>query len=80
MKQNIKKYHFKNELNLQVEVVDLETLIQNSKSFLTIPHRTNFYHIFIFQNCNPIHSIDFETIEIQPFSLLFLNKDRVNQL
>ncbi|TAH19539.1 MAG: AraC family transcriptional regulator [Cytophagales bacterium] len=78
-KQNIKKYHFKNELNLQVEIVDLENLVQNSAPFLTVPHRTDFYHIFIFQNCNPIHSIDFETIEIQPFSLLFLDKDRVHQ-
>jgi AraC-like DNA-binding protein len=79
LKQDIKKYHFKNSLNLQVEIVDLESLVQNAKPFLTVPHRTDFYHIFIFQNCNPIHIIDFETIEVQPFSLLFLDKDRVHQ-
>jgi len=75
----IKKHKFKRDTSLQVEVVPLHTLIKANKDHLITPHRTNFYHIFLFENCQPTHVVDFEPINIEPYSLLFIDKDRVHQ-
>lgn len=79
MADEIKKLKFKRNADLQVEVVPLQTLTTVSKDHLITPHRTNFYHIFLFENCQPTHFIDFEPIHVQPYSLLFIDKDRVHQ-
>jgi AraC-like DNA-binding protein len=79
MENDIKKYKFKSSLGLQVEVVNLDKLTSEAKDFIFIPHRTNFYHIFIFENCTPVHFLDFKNIEIKPHSLLFIDVDRVHQ-
>jgi hypothetical protein len=59
--------------------VPLESLTKVNKNHLTTPHRTNFYHIFLLENCQPTHFVDFEQIKLQPYSLLFIDKDRVHQ-
>lgn len=79
MADEIKKLKFKRNADLQIEVVPLQTLTTVSKDHLVTPHRTNFYHIFLFENCQPTHFIDFEPIKIEPYSLLFIDKDRVHQ-
>lgn len=79
MADEIKKLKFKRNAALQIEVVPLQTLTTVSKDNLVTPHRTNFYHIFLFENCQPIHFLDFEPINVEPYSLLFINKDRVHQ-
>lgn len=79
MADEIKKLKFKRNTDLQIEVVPLQTLTTVSKDHLITPHRTNFYHIFLFENCQPIHFVDFEQINIEPYSLLFIDKDRVHQ-
>lgn len=76
MSEEIKKHKYE---DLQIEVVPLETLTKANKDFLVTPHRTNFYHIFLFENSQPPFLIDFEDIEIQPYTLLFVNKDHVHQ-
>ena len=78
MKTDIKKYNFKKELHLQIEVIVLQTLISKHRSSITIPHRTNFYHIFLFENCRPTHTVDFNPIKVKPRSMLFVNKDNVH--
>ena len=75
----IKKHSFKRNAELQIEVVLLNTLVKVSKDHLVTPHRTNFYHIFLLENCQPTHHVDFEPINIEPYSLLFIDKDRVHQ-
>jgi len=75
----IKKLNFKPDTNIQIEVVPLRTLITSIKDHLVTPHRTNFYHIFLFENCQPTHFVDFEPIKIEPYTLLFIDKDRVHQ-
>lgn len=70
---------FKKTANLQIEVVPLATLTIVNKEHLVIPHRTNFYHIFLFENCQPTHFVDFEPITVEPYSLLFIDKDRVHE-
>lgn len=79
MADEIKKLKFKENTDLQIEVVALQNLTKSKKELLVNPHRTNFYHIFLFENCQPTHLVDFEPIKIEPYSLLFIDKDRVHQ-
>ena len=79
MADEIKKLKFKRNADLQIEVIPLNTLTKVNRTHLITPHRTNFYHIFLFENCQPTHFVDFEPIRIEPYSLLFINKDRVHQ-
>jgi AraC family transcriptional activator of pobA len=79
MSNEIKKHKFKKNAGFQIEIVPLENLTKLNKSYLITPHRTNFYHIFLFENCSPTHFVDFEAIKIKPYSLLFIDKDRVHQ-
>lgn len=46
---------------------------------LTSSHRAGFYHIIWFQKGSPTHWVDFEQIKIKPNTILFLNKDVVQQ-
>jgi len=79
MTDKIKKFKFKNNTEFQIEIVSLQNLTKSKKELLVNPHRTNFYHIFLFENCQPTHLVDFEPIKIEPYSLLFIDKDRVHQ-
>lgn len=78
MADEIKKLKFKPNSDLQIEVVSLQALTKTKKELLVNPHRTNFYHIFILENCQPTHFADFKPIKIEPYSLLFIDKDRVH--
>lgn len=75
----IKRLKFKPNADLQIEVVPLQSLSNVSIEHLATPHRTNFYHIFLFENCQPTHFVDFEPISVEPYSLLFIDKDRIHQ-
>ena len=79
MNEKIKIYNFKSMASVQIEVVPLRTLTTNNRPHLVTPHRTNFYHIFLFKDCQPIHWVDFNPIQIKPYSLLFIDKERVHQ-
>jgi AraC-like DNA-binding protein len=79
MTRAIKKYKFKSDTPLEIEVVDLQQLTQKQAAYLVQPHRTNFYHIFLFEAGTALHIVDFEPIQTQPNTLLFVDKDRVHQ-
>jgi AraC family transcriptional activator of pobA len=79
MADEIKKLKFKQRDELQIEVIPFRNLILANKSQLVKPHRINFYHIYLFEDCQPTHLIDFTPIKIKPYSLLFIDKDRVHQ-
>ncbi len=79
MTHAIKKYKFKPDTPIEIEVVDLAQLTQEKAAYLVQPHRTNFYHIFLFEAGTPLHIVDFEPIQTQPNTLLFVDKDRVHQ-
>lgn len=79
MTNEIKNLKFKKNSNTQIELVSLHTLITTKKDLLVKPHRTNFYHVFLFENCQPIHLVDFEPIQVTPYSLLFIDKEQVHQ-
>jgi len=76
---DIKKYDFKSGLSQEFEILDLSILYTKAKSILTNPHRSGFYHIIWFQDCNVTHLVDFNQITIKPHSLLFLSKDIVHR-
>jgi len=79
MAASITKYEFKAGLPVEFEIIPLEKLYNDHTEVLTTPHRTGFYHIFWFQHGNHVHWVDFEPIQIQPGTLLFLSKDRVQR-
>ncbi len=64
---------------INVEVLLLADLVTQKSTYLTKPHRTDFYHIFLVGNCSPNHVVDFNTISIEPYSILFIDKGRVHQ-
>ncbi len=74
----IKRVFFKQGGPLQVEVIDLASLSSNHRQIITQPHRADFYHVFWFQECSPIHVVDFMKIKTVPNSLLFVNKESVH--
>lgn len=78
MKPQINQYLFKEGLDVEIEVIPLNSLITKQQKVITVPHRTEFYHIFWFQKGNPTHIIDFEKVKTEPNSLLFINKGRIN--
>ena len=78
MAEEIKKLEFKRNIDFQIEVIPLNILVQGNKEQMTKPHRVNFYHIYLFKNCQPTHFVDFEPIKVKPYSLLFIDKGRVH--
>lgn len=78
MKEKIRKYIFKGSAKPQLEVISLPGLLQANKAMLISPHRTDFYHIFFFKNCRPAHRVDFKAVQATPYSLLFIDKERVH--
>ncbi|MBP1650234.1 MAG: AraC family transcriptional regulator [Bacteroidetes bacterium] len=79
MHNRITKFEFKAGLPVEFEIIPLEKLYSNHAEMLITPHRTGFYHILWFQQGTSVHWVDFEPIQIQRDTLLFLNKDRVHR-
>ncbi|MBK8655177.1 MAG: hypothetical protein IPN20_15015 [Haliscomenobacter sp.] len=45
---------------------------------MTVPHRTDFFHILLLKGGILKHIVDFQIFEIQPVVLLFINSDAVH--
>ena len=78
MSKGIKKYEFKTDLPLQIEVVDIGASFAKYKDTWTIPHRTGFYHIFWWSVGHASHLVDFKPVKFKPDTLLFLKKECVH--
>jgi len=74
---NIQKYGFTAGLPHEFELLNLGELYSNSFDNLTVPHRTDFYQIIWFKTGSPKHMVDFNTIDIAPNSILFVDKNSV---
>jgi AraC family transcriptional regulator, transcriptional activator of pobA len=79
MSKAVVKYDFKGGLEHEFEIIDAAKLYKEHKDILTEPHRTNFYHILWFENGEGIHLIDFKPIKIQPNSLVFVGRNKVQR-
>lgn len=77
--EQIQKYDFKEGLPQELEILELNQLISEFKDEITTPHRAEFYQIIWFQKGNSTHMIDFNHVEIKPNTLLFINKNSVQQ-
>lgn len=73
----INRYTFKSGLNIEFEILELQELYKKFKNLLIAPHRVNFYYIIWFKKKASNHIIDFKTVEIIPYDLVFLGKDTV---
>jgi AraC-like DNA-binding protein len=76
---HIQQFAFKQGLTQEFEIADLCELYKNSHSLLTVPHRTEFYHILWCLENESIHQIDFSPVATKPGSVIFIHKDMVKQ-
>ena len=77
MPDTIKTYDFKPGLPAEIELIPLSTIVRQHQPRISQPHRADFYHVFWFTQGTPIHTVDFIPISIEPDTLLFINKNRV---
>ncbi len=71
--KELKKYDLKTKHGLELEVVSLESLTQNSIDQISIPHRVGFHQVYFFgKDSNGFVEINFEKIPIQEHALLFV--------
>ena len=77
MTSEIKKHGFKKGLPQEFELVNLAELYANYFDELTVPHRTDFYQIIWFKKGSCNHMVDFNLINIQPNSVLFVDKNSI---
>lgn len=77
--KEIASYDFKEGLSVGFEIVDIKKLYENNKEALVNAHRTGFYQIIWFLKGTVKHIVDFQVIDIIPNTLLFINKDSVQQ-
>ena len=73
----IKSLTFDPRVPIGLEIIPIDDhYVRNSKNLVT-PHRASFYCILSFVEGSPVHIIDFNPVQIEPGSFLFVGKDRV---
>ncbi len=78
MKETIKKYKFKDGLQLEFEILDLAQTFQSKKEMMTVPHRAQFYHIVWIEKGEGTHIVDFKSICLEDQTLVFIPSNSVN--
>lgn len=78
MKENIKKYRFKEGLPLEFEIVDLNRILNVKKEMMVTPHRAQFYHIIIIEKGRGTHYVDFKPVKIENNMAIFMPANCVN--
>lgn len=76
--ETIKKYQFMKGLNLEFELVDLAEKLKTKNAMMTVPHRAQFYHIMWIEKGKGTHYVDFNPIELEDNSILFIPHNSVN--
>lgn len=79
MANEIKKYQFKSGFDLEFEIFDLSERIKVSSDMMTVPHRAQFYHILWIEKGKGTHYVDFNPINIQDNTVLFIPMNSVNK-
>lgn len=79
MKKDIKKIKLRYSSKIELDLFELESLFSDYSTKITLPHRPNFYQIYLFEDCTPQLTIDENTILIKPYSLLFVPENTVLQ-
>ncbi|SKC63302.1 AraC family transcriptional regulator [Ohtaekwangia koreensis] len=77
-KRAIAEFKFKPGLPLELEIISIKDLYLKNRKLLTLPHRTDFYHIIWIETGSPTHLVDFNPVKVQKNSILFINKAQVH--
>lgn len=77
MATDIKSYRFKAGFRHEIEILPLKKLHTEQRDIVSQPHRTDFYHIFLFQQAPLAHMVDFKPIHNLNNTLLFVNKHQI---
>ncbi len=78
MEKVIKKYQFKEGLNLEFEIIDLSKVLQSKRNMMTIPHRAQFYHVLWIEKGEGTHYIDFNPVKLEDNTIIFVPHNSVN--
>lgn len=78
MSDIIPKHNFRDDLPLEIEIIDVKRVFQHPKEKLSSAHRISFFGIVWFETGNPTHVVDFQPLKIQPDTILFLRKDNIH--
>ena len=78
MKEPIEKYQFKDGLNHEFEIVDIEKVFNIKKDMMIVPHRAQFYHVLWIEKGDANHFIDFNPIKIEDNIIIFMPQNCVN--
>jgi hypothetical protein len=78
LSKKIPKYEFNNAQKLEFELTSISAILKKSKSKLTIPHRQNFYGLFIFANSYGKYYVDFKEYEIKKGTIFFISNEQVH--
>lgn len=79
MNKDIQKYDFKQGLPQEFEILNMVELYKDFSEELTTPHRAEFYQILWFKKGKSTHFVDFNPIKTTPNTVLFINKNSVQQ-
>jgi AraC family transcriptional regulator, transcriptional activator of pobA len=74
--KEIKLFPYKNEQNKEIEIIEIGKRYKVS-TLVSTPYRTDFYQIIWFKKGTVSVHIDFEEIPIEPDTILFLNKNKI---
>lgn len=77
-RKSIAEFKFKPGLSLELEIISIKDLYSKSKKQLTLPHRTDFYHVIWIEKGSPTHLVDFHPVKMPKNSILFINKSQVH--
>src|SRR5688572_25249137 len=78
VKGKIQKYKFKPGLPMELEIIAISDLYSKNRQQMTLPHRTDFYHILWIERGSATHLVDFNPIKLERHSILFINKSKVH--
>jgi len=74
----ISQYKFKPGLPQEIEVIKIKDLFAKNRGKLTLPHRSDFYHIIWIERGKTTHFVDFNPVKIPKNSILFIGKSKVH--
>ncbi|HEX6223026.1 MAG TPA: AraC family transcriptional regulator [Chryseolinea sp.] len=77
-KKSIAAFKFKPGLPLELEIIAIRDLYSKNKQQLTLPHRTDFYHIISIEKGAASHRVDFHPVNVPENCALFINKAQVH--
>ncbi len=78
MSIQIPKYDFNNPLKLEFELTTISAIYKKSKQKLSLPHKQDFFGLFLFTNSIGKHFVDFKEYEIKKDAVFFISNEQVH--